>query len=74
MNEGKLNIDDMTALHITLGHGPDGWVLNMSALGHGSTHLGVESPETIQQAVTDQIRAYLDKMTTILADRVTPRT
>lgn len=71
MNPCKLDIDDMTAARITIGHGPKGWIMDMGALGHGSTRL-FDEPPTIGQMttlVTDFVAGYMDKMQTIIADK-----
>jgi hypothetical protein len=70
MNPQRLNIDDMTRATITIGHGPNGWIVDMSALGHGSAHVLGEaiSADDVRKNVGDFIAGYLDRMTAILAD------
>ena len=66
MNPVRLNIDDMTAMRITIGHGPEGWIVDASALGHGSTLVDA-SPEHIAGIVRGMVALYLAKVEKILA-------
>jgi hypothetical protein len=76
MEPGKLNIDDLTKMTITLGHGTEGWILDITALGHGGTTVLDKQPtaEEVKAMIGDRLYAYLDRMTTIASDTATPRT
>jgi hypothetical protein len=68
----RLNIDDMTRLDVTLGHGPQGWILNISALGTGSTTLFPDAAPTVEQvteAVAKRLHGYFDRMTTLITEK-----
>ena len=67
MNPVRLNIHDMTAMRITIGHGPEGWIVDASALGHGSMLVDA-NPEHIAGIVRGMVAAYLLKVEKILDD------
>ena len=69
MNPVRLNIDDMTAMHITIGHGPEGWIVDASALGHDSMLVDA-SPEHIAGIVRGMVTRYMERARALIGDDV----
>ena len=67
MNPVRLDIDDMTAMRITIGHGPHGWIVDASALGYGSTLVDAD-PEHIAGIVRGMVSVYLLKAEKVIDD------
>ena len=69
MNPVRLNIDDMTTMHITIGHGPEGWIVDESALGHGSMLVAV-NPDHISVIVRGMVTRYMERARALIGDDV----